>query len=131
MNIFPKTSNEYENILKSLKTFYSSKLEQLNKLLLSQKDKKNNNIVSISSDDLKEHINCCDNNLLQELFSNIEIIRNVHPYLNIPQTIDNNNIIDILDNLSGQISFLINEETPQEKINAEREKQIEEIGIKN
>ena len=130
LSMCPKIYEDYENIIKSLKSFYSSKLEIFNKLLLTQKEKKDNTNIIISSDELKEHLNCCDNNILQELFTNIEIIRNVHPYLTIPQTIDINNIIDVIESLNNQISFLINEETPQEKINSERENQMEELGIK-
>ena len=41
-----------------------------------------------------------------------------------------NNIIDTMESLITQISCIINEETPQEKINADRVNQMDEIGIK-
>ena len=130
LSSYPNNCDEYDNIIKSLKKFYSLKLEKFNLLKKTQKEKRKSNDIAISPLELKEHIDCCDNNILQELFNNIEIIRKIHPYLSIPPNIDINNIIDVVESLSNQISFLINEETPQEKINLEKERQMKEIGKK-
>ena len=130
LNSSPNTCHEYEDILNSLRKLYSSKLEKYSLMKKTQKEKRKSNNIAISPLELKEHLNCCDNNILQELYTNIEIIRNIHPYLSIPPKIDINNIIDVVESLNNQISFLINEETPQEKINKEKERQIKEIGKK-
>ena len=126
---FPPKSEECEKILNALKKFCSSKLKKYNTLKQSQNEKSSKDI-NINTNQLKEHINCCDNKIVEELLSQIEIIRNIHPYLSIPPMVDINNVIDTVESLTNQISFLINEETPQEKINNEREKQMEEIGEK-
>ena len=129
LNLFPSTCDDYDNILKILNNFCTKKLEKYNELRKTQKEQKTNNIA-ININELKEHIYNCDSKILQELLSNIEIIRNIHPYLNFPPNIDFNNIIDTVESLSNQMSCIINEETPQEKINAEKEKQMEDLGTK-
>ena len=80
--------------------------------------------------ELKEHINKCDQALLHDIFNTIEIIRNIHPYLSTPVQLNMDNIIDTMESLITQISCIINEETPQEKINKERQNQIEDIGTR-
>ena len=129
LNLLPSTNSDYNDILNPQKSFYSSKLKKYNTLKKTQKEK-NIKDIDISVNELKEHIDCCDNEIIQELFTHIEIIRNIHPYLSFPPNIDINNLVDTVESLNNQISFLINEETPQEKINIEREIKMEEIGTK-
>ena len=129
LNLFPTTCDDYNIILNDLKKFCVKKLEKYYKIKKTQKEKKITNI-NINTNELKEHINSCDNKILQELINNIENIRNIHPYLNFPTNININNIVDTVESLFNQMSCIINEETPQEKINIERENQMEELGIK-
>ena len=129
LNLYPSTCDEYDSILKILNTFCSKKLEKYNQLQNTEKEKQITNIP-IDINELKEHIYNCDNKILQELLNSIEIIRNIHPYLNFPPNIDINNIVDTVESISNQMSCIIKEETPQEKINAEKEKQMEELGTK-
>ena len=129
LNSIPSANDDYNGILIPQKSFYSSKLIKYNTLKKTQNEK---NIIdiNISTNELKDHIDFCDNEIIKELFTHIELIKNVHPYLSFPPNIDINNLVDTVESLNNQISFLINEETPQEKINNEREKKMEEIGIK-
>ena len=129
LNSAPSTSANLDKMIDQQKKFYFNKLELYKSLKKTQKEKKSKDI-SINPNELKDHIDCCNPAIIQELFNTVEIIRNVHPYLSIPPNIDINNIVDTVDSLSNQISFLINEETPQEKINNEKERQMEEIGNK-
>ena len=134
LNSFPEKDSESDSLLNSLKKFYSQRLSKYNFLQKSSQDKKpksnSASSISLSFSELKEHINNCDQSLLQEIFNTIEIIRNIHPYLTTPSQLNMNNIIDTMESLIIQISCIINEETPQEKINADRVNQMDEIGIK-
>ena len=133
LNSFPSKNSECDSLLNSLKNFYSLRQAKYSSLQMSTKEKKsknNSSSISITLQELKEHINACDQSLLQEIFNTIEIIRNIHPYLSTPSQINKDNILDAMESLMTQISCIINEETPQEKINIERETQIEDFGIK-
>ena len=134
LNSFPEKYSECDSLLNSLKKFYSQRLSKYNSLQKSSQDKKpksnSASSISLSLPELKEHINNCDQSLLHEIFNTIEIIRNIHPYLTTPSQLNMNNIIDTMESLITQISCIINEETPQEKINADRVNQMDEIGIK-
>ena len=127
---FPSTCSEYDSLLTSLKSFYSKRQDKFNSLQKSTKDKKSNpdsSSISLSLSQLKQNITKCDPSLLQEISNIIEIIRNIHPYLSIPAPLNMNNIVDAMESLITQISCIINEETPQEKLNIERQNEIEEI----
>ena len=130
LNSFPSKNTESDFLLNSLKAFYSQKLSQYNSLQKPTKDKKSPSLIPISLSQLKEKITKCDPSILQEISNMIEIIRNIHPYLNIPLHLNMDNIVDAMESLITQISCIINEETPQEKINKERENQMEELGNK-
>ena len=131
LNSFPSKSSLCDSLLKSLKQLYSSRQE---KYISLQKPAKTKNSISSSISmplpELKEHINKCDQALLHDIFNTIEIIRNIHPYLSTPVQLNMDNIIDTMESLITQISCIINEETPQEKINKERQNQIEDIGTR-
>ena len=131
LNSFPSKCSEYDSLLNSLKTFCSDKQTQYTSLQKSKNEKKSPSaLISLTLSQLKENISNCDPSLLQEISSIIEIIRNIHPYLSIPSQLNMDNIVDAMESLITQISCIINEETPQEKINKERENHIEEIGDK-
>ena len=133
LNSFTSTCSEYDSLLTSLKSFYSKRQDKFNSLQKSTKDKKSNpdsSSISLSLSQLKQNITKCDPSLLQEISNIIEIIRNIHPYLSIPAPLNMNNIVDAMESLITQISCIINEETPQEKLNIERQNQMEEIGNK-
>ena len=123
----PSTTENIEKILTTQKIFCRNKLKVYDILKKTQKEK-NSKDIKITTNELKNHIDCCNPKTLQELFNTVEIIRNVHPYLSISPNIDINNLLDTVDSICNQIAFLINEETPQEKMNTEKERQMEEIG---
>ena len=127
LNSYPGTSEEYDKIINSLKELLKKNLSKYNELQKTQKDPTNtkNNILSIN--DLKSHINLCNPSMLQELFNQVEFIRSIHPYLSIPLSVDTNNIIDVVEALSNQISNILMQETIPEKINMQNEKQLEDI----
>ena len=127
LNSYPGTSEEYDKIINSLKELLKKNLSKYNELQKAQKDPTNtkNNILSIN--DLKSHINLCNPSMLQELFNQVEFIRSIHPYLSIPLSVDTNNIIDVVEALSNQISNILMQETIPEKINMQNEKQLEDI----
>ena len=127
LNSYPGTSEEYDKIIISLKELLKKYLSKYNELQKSQKDPTNikNNILSIN--DLKSHINLCDPSMLQELFNQVEFIRSIHPYLSIPPSVSTNNIIDVVEALSDQMSNILMQETLPEKINMQNEKQLEDI----
>ena len=133
LNSFPSTCSEYDSLLTSLKTYYSERQDKFISLQKPTKDKQSNpdsSSISISLSKLKLNISKSDPSLLQEISNIIEIIRNIHPYLSIPAPLNMNNIVDAMESLIAQISSIINDETPQEKLNIERQNQIEEIGNK-
>ena len=133
LNSFPSKDSEYDSLLKSLKAFYSSRQDKYNSLQKPTKEKKskgNCDSIAITLSQIKQNISKCDPPLLQEIFNIIEIIRNIHPYLSIPVQLNMDNIVEAMESLITQISRIVNEETPQEKINIERQNQIEEIGNK-
>ena len=133
LNSFPSTCSNYDSLLNCLKTFYTERQDKYNSLQKSTKDiksKSDSSSITLSLSQLKENITKSDPSLLQETFNIIEIIRNIHPYLTIPLPLNMDNIVDTMESLITQISCIINEETPQEKINIERQNQIEEIGDK-
>jgi hypothetical protein len=127
LNSYPGTSEEYDKIINSLKELLKKNLSKYNELQKTQKDPNNikNNILSIN--DLKSHIDLCDPSMLQELFNQIEFIRSIHPYLSIPPSVSTNNIIDVVEALSDQMSNILMQETLPEKINMQNEKQLEDI----
>ena len=127
LNSYPGTSEEYDKIINSLKELLKKNLSKYNQLQKTQKDPTNtkNNILSIN--DLKSHINLCDPSMLQELFNQVEFIRSIHPYLSIPLSVNTNNIIDVVEALSDQMSNILMQETIPEKINMQNEKQLEDI----
>ena len=133
LNSFPSRDSEYDSLLKSLKAFYSSRQDKYNSLQKPTKEKKskgNSDSIAITLSQIKQNISKCEPSLLQEIFNIIEIIRNIHPYLSIPVQLNMDNIVEAMESLITQISRIVNEETPQEKINVERQNQIEEIGNK-
>ena len=133
LNSFPSTDSQYDSLLKSLKTFYSSRQDKYNSLQKPTKEKNskgNSDSIAITLSQIKQNISKCEPSLLQEIFNIIEIIRNIHPYLSIPVQLNMDNIVEAMESLITQISRIVNEETPQEKINIERQNQIEEIGNK-
>ena len=130
LSLYPTTCDDYNNILNSLKKFYKKNNEKYKELKKTQKEKINNKDIMIDINDLKGHINYCSPNILQEMFNQIELLKNLHPYLSFPPNIDINNIVDVVESLTNQMTNLLNQETLQEKINIEREKQMEEIGKK-
>ena len=133
LNSFPGKNNKCDSLINSLKVFYSSNLKKYSSLIKPTKDKSTKESspqISISLQDLKNHLNNCDHSILQEISNTIEIIRTVHPYLSIPPQLNIDNILEVVESIITQISCIINEETPQEKINIERENQMEEIGVK-
>ena len=127
LNSYPGTSEEYDKIINSLKELLKKNLSKYNELQKTQKDPNNikNNILSIN--DLKSHIDLCDPSMLQELFNQIEFIRSIHPYLSISPIVSTNNIIDVVEALSDQMSNILIQETLPEKINMQNEKQLEDI----
>ena len=130
---FPGKNSKCDSLINSLKVFYSSNLKKYSSLIKPTKDKSTKESspqISISLQDLKNHLNNCDHSILQEISNTIEIIRTVHPYLSIPPQLNIDNILEVVESIITQISCIINEETPQEKINIERENQMEEIGVK-
>ena len=133
LNSFPGKNNKCDSLINSLKVFYSSNLKKYSSLIKPTKGKSTKESspqISISLQDLKNHLNNCDHSILQEISNTIEIIRTVHPYLSIPPQLNIDNILEVVESIITQISCIINEETPQEKINIERENQMEEIGVK-
>jgi hypothetical protein len=131
LNSFPDKNAEYDSLLNSLKKFYTKRLSQYKSLQKSSQDKKSSSSsITLPLPELKERINNCDQSLLHEIFNTIEIIRNIHPYLLTPSQLNMENIIDVMESLITQISNILNDETPQEKMNSERVVQIEEIGPK-
>ena len=133
LNSFPGKNNKCDSLINSLKVFYSSNLKKYSSLIKPTKNKsakESSPQISISLQDLKNHLNNCDHSILQEISNTIEIIRTVHPYLSIPPQLNIDNILEVVESIITQISCIINEETPQEKINIERENQMEEIGVK-
>ena len=133
LNSFPGKNSKCDSLINSLKVFYSSNLKKYSSLIKPTKDKsakESSPQISISLQDLKNHLNNCDHSILQEISNTIEIIRTVHPYLSIPPQLNIDNILEVVESIITQISCIINEETPQEKINIERENQMEEIGVK-
>ena len=133
LNSFPSTCSEYDSLLNSLKTLYSIRQDKFNSLQKPIKEKKSkgeSNSIPITLSQLKQNITKCEPSILQEIFNIIEIIRNIHPYLSIPVQLNMDNIVEAMESLITQISRIVNEETPQEKINIERQNQIEEIGNK-
>ena len=131
LNSFPEKNAEYDSLLNSLKKFYTKRLSQYKSLQKSSQDKKSSSSsITLPLPELKERINNCDQSLLHEIFNTIEIIRNIHPYLLTPSQLNMENIIDVMESLITQISNILNDETPQEKMNSERVVQIEEIGPK-
>ena len=133
LNSFPGKNSKCDSLINSLKVFYLSNLKKYSSLIKPTKDKSTKESspqISISLQDLKNHLNNCDHSILQEISNTIEIIRTVHPYLSIPPQLNIDNILEVVESIITQISCIINEETPQEKINIERENQMEEIGVK-
>ena len=133
LNSFPGKNSKCDSLINSLKVFYSSNLKKYSSLIKPTKNKsakESSPQISISLQDLKNHLNNCDHSILQEISNTIEIIRTVHPYLSIPPQLNIDNILEVVESIITQISCIINEETPQEKINIERENQMEEIGVK-
>ena len=133
LNSFPSTCSEYDSLLNSLKTLYSIRQDKFNSLQKPIKEKKSkgeSNSIPITLSQLKQNISKCEPSILQEIFNIIEIIRNIHPYLSIPVQLNMDNIVEAMESLITQISRIVNEETPQEKINIKRQNQIEEIGNK-
>ena len=133
LNSFPSTCSEYDSLLNSLKTLYSIRQDKFNSLQKPIKEKKSkgeSNSIPITLSQLKQNITKCEPSILQEIFNIIEIIRNIHPYLSIPVQLNMDNIVEAMESLITQISRIVNEETPQEKINIKRQNQIEEIGNK-
>jgi len=127
LNSYPGTSEEYDKIINSLKELLKKNLSKYNELKKTQKAPNNikNNLLNIN--DLKSHIDLCPPSMLQELFNQVEFIRSIHPYLSIPLSVDTNNIIDVVEALSDQMSNILMQETLPEKINMQNEKQLEDI----
>lgn len=127
LNSYPSTSEEYSKIINSLKELLKKNISKYHELKKTQKEPKNNKNNILNINDLKSHIDLCDPSMLQELFTQVEFIRSIHPYLSIPLTVDTNNIFDVVGSLSDQMSNILMQETLPEKINMQNGKQLEDI----
>ena len=132
ISMHPTKIENFNNIFNKLKEFHSKKLLEL-KNIKENTEMLDANYQNQKDNDLKNYIKECDANIVKNLFETVENIQNLFPFLQIPNNITDNsniNIIDISESLNKQMLTILNEETPQEKINREKENQISELGLK-